>query len=467
MAELRLIVNGVAETVSDAPPTRTLLEHLRLSGRVGTKEGCAEGDCGTCTVALVAEGADGSPGYQAINSCLAPLAAVADRQLVTVEGVAAGDALHPVQEALVRTGGSQCGYCTPGFVMSLFTAYYDRDLSERAVEGNLCRCTGYLPIRKALAGLGEPGDDDPHLEALASYTPPTGLRYERGVDLFYQPTSLDEALELLQQRPDAIPIAGATDLGVEINKFGRKLPVLISLEALPELRVLRVSDDEAVVGAGLPLSHLEFRMAGVFPALDEMLYWFAAQQIKNRATLGGNLGTASPIGDLPPVLLALGATLNLAGPMGSRQLPIEAFFTGYRSTALRSGELIVSVTIPRSLPAGAHRRLSRSYKVGKRGTDDISIVASAYTIDLGVDGRVVRARLGYGGVAALPVRAVEVESWLVGRPWSEPTILEAGRMLREAFDPLSDHRGSASYRRRLAGNLFERFFWETTAGVPA
>ena len=152
MAELRLTVDGVAETVSDAPPTRTLLEHLRLSGRVGTKEGCAEGDCGTCTVAVVAEGADGSPGYQAINSCLAPLAAVANRQLVTVEGVAAGDALHPVQEALVRTGGSQCGYCTPGFVMSLFTAYYDRDLSERAVEGNLCRCTGYLPIRKALAG---------------------------------------------------------------------------------------------------------------------------------------------------------------------------------------------------------------------------------------------------------------------------------------------------------------------------
>ena len=468
MDELKLTINGVTETARDVPPTRTLLDHLRGSGRVGTKEGCAEGDCGACTVALLAESPGGDLGYQAINSCLVPLAAVAEHRLVTVEGVAADGELHPVQQALVQAGGSQCGYCTPGFVMSLFAAYYDRSLSDRAVEGNLCRCTGYLPIRRAATELAEPGEDDPHLEALTGPATATGFRYQSEHGHFYRPTSLDEAMELLRQRPDAVPIAGATDLGVDINKHRRELPVLLSLEALPELKVLSVGDDGVVIGAGLPLSHLEARLAGVFPALDEMLRWFAARQIKNRATLGGNLGTASPIGDLAPVLLALDAVVNLAGPQGGRSLPIEAFFTGYRTTALRSGELIVSVGIPRTLPAEATRRISRSYKVGKRGTDDISIVAATFTVDLDAAGRVVRSRLGYGGVAALPLRASEVESWLEGRAWNEPAALEAARMLENAFTPLSDQRGRAAYRRRLAGNLFEKFYRDTvSAGAEA
>ncbi len=221
--------------------------------------------------------------------------------------------------------------------------------------------------------------------------------------------TLTGALQLLAEHPDAQLVAGATDLGVEITKFHRRFPTLISLEALPELRTLEDGPEAAVIGAGVPLSHLEQRLAGTFPALDEMLRWFAARQIKNRATLGGNLGTASPIGDLPPVLLALDAEIKVVGAEGGRTLAIADFFTGYHQTALNSGEIILAVRIPKALAAGAARRISFSYKVGKRGTDDISIVAAAYALDLADDGTMVRARLGYGGVAAVPVRAGEVD----------------------------------------------------------
>ena len=469
---LTFVLNGETETPK-AAPTVTLLEYLRSTGRVGTKEGCGDGDCGACTVALVGTDTEGKAQYQAVNSCLLPLGSVAGRAVVTVEGVA-GETLHPVQQAMVDTGGSQCGYCTPGFVMSLFAGYYggrldDTGLTDSAVEGNLCRCTGYLPIRRAARSLGEPAADDPHLWTLQHAPPAETLAFE-GEEAFFRPSSLAEVFNLFQTHPDAVLIAGGTDLGLELSHHSGHFSCLVSLEDVAELKIIKAGSSFLEVGAGLPLSHIENKLRGLFPALDTMLHWFAARQIRNRATLGGNLGTASPIGDLPPVLLALSAEVRLRNAGSERLISLAKFFTGYRQTVLQKGEVIVSVLIPQTLPEGAVRRISNAYKVGKRGTDDISIVAAAFAIDLNADDRVVQARLAYGGVAATPARATAVETSLVGKPWNEKTVREAKASLQTTFKPLDDLRASAAYRNRLVGNLFEKFYFKTqneTTEVPA
>jgi len=461
-------LNGKTMTLRNQSPTMTLLEYLRQSGQVGSKEGCGDGDCGACTVAIIGWGADGQPHYQAINSCLMPLGAVIGREIVTVEGLQGQtpEQLHPVQMAMVQTGGSQCGYCTPGFIMSLFAAYYDGKLGDACVEGNLCRCTGYLSIRRAAQRVAA---EIPVIDAFsqrlqAAVRVSIALQYHTPEQQFYRPTQLPEVLELLQHHPTATLVAGATDLGLEFGQHRGTFPILISLEAVADLQQLTQTADWVEIGASVPLSRIEARLQGIFPALDRMLYWFAARQVRNRATMGGNLGTASPIGDLSPVLLALDGMVNLSSATGDRTLPLATFFTGYRQTALRPGEVIVSIRIPKTLTPGASRRLSQSYKVGKRGTDDISVVAAAFCIDLDGESRIIHARLGYGGVAATPTRAIAVENWLLGKPWESSTIQQAKPMLYQAFTPLSDLRGSAEYRRRLVANLFEKFFVEMQGG---
>ena len=457
---LNLTINGAPVRLKSVSPTMTLLEYLRNSDRVGTKEGCGDGDCGACTVAIVGEGADGKPHYQAMNSCLIPLASVAGREIITVEGVANGE-LHPVQAAMVETLGSQCGYCTPGFIMSLFTAYYDRAVDDFSVEGNLCRCTGYLSIRRATELVNGTSPDDTFADQLSqASTELAPLDYSGNEQQFHRPTQLSEVLTLLQQHPNATLVAGATDLGLELTHRRQHFPVMVSLEAVAELKRVEQTPEAVVIGAAVPLSHLETNLHGIFPSLDEMLHWFAARQVRNRATLGGNLGTASPIGDLPPVLLSLDASVTIASVTETRTVLLADFFKGYRQTDLERGEVIVSVTIPKSLAPGAVRRLSQSYKVGKRGTDDISIVAAAFTIDLDESDRIVHARLAYGGVAATPVRAIEVEAMLVGQPWTLETIQQIKPTLKAAFTPLTDLRGSADYRKLLIANLFEKFFVE-------
>ena len=463
--QLTLTINGELVCLKDADPTRTLLEYLRNSDRMGTKEGCGDGDCGACTVALIGKGADGKPHYQAVNSCLIPLGAIADREVITVEGVANGQ-LHPVQTAMVELGGSQCGYCTPGFIISLFTAYYDRALDDMAIEGNLCRCTGYLPIRRAAQQVAAQSIEisdtfSRALEQAAVDLLP--VHYGNGDRQFYRPIQLAEVFALWQQHPNATLVAGATDIGLELSWHRQNYPVMISLEAVAELQKLEQTAEWVEIGAAVPLSHIEATLQGVFPSLDEMLHWFAARQVRNRATLGGNIGTASPIGDLPPVLLSLDATLRLASANGSRILPLADFFKGYRQTDLQSGEVIVSILIPKAISPGAIRRLSQSYKIGKRGTDDISIVAAAFTIDLGDRNQILQARLAYGGVAATPIRAIAVEQFLIGKPWTISTVQQAKALLSEAFTPLTDLRGSADYRQRLIVNLFEKFFVESGA----
>jgi xanthine dehydrogenase small subunit len=464
---LTLSINRETVRLKGVSPSTTLLEYLRQSGRVGTKEGCGDGDCGACTVVLIGIGADGKPHYQAMNSCLLPLGAIAGREIITVEGVANGQ-LHPVQAAMVKTGGSQCGYCTPGFIMSLFAAYYDGTVDDVSVEGNLCRCTGYLPIRQAARMVTQVQASDAFSDRLAEVNPTLAAFHYQGNDQqFHRPTHLAEVLELLHRHPDATLVAGATDLGLEMSWHRRHYPILVSLEAVEELRVLKQSEEWVEIGAAVPLSHIEDRLRGIFPSLDEMLHWFAARQVRNRATLGGNIGTASPIGDLPPVLLALDAQVRLASFAGERTIALADFFKGYRVTDLRKGEVIVSVLIPRDITAGAARRLSQSYKIGKRGTDDISIVAAAFTIDLDAQDRIVHARLAYGGVAATPARAIAVEAQLTGQPWAHSTILQVLPTLKATFSPLTDLRGSATYRTLLVTNLFEKFFVEMQGSLES
>jgi xanthine dehydrogenase small subunit len=465
---LTFTLNGEPIRLQDVSPTLTLLQYLQQSHRTGTKEGCGDGDCGACTVALLSQNAEGQSHYEAVNSCLMPLAALAGREIVTVEGLADARSphasLHPVQAAMIETGGSQCGYCTPGFIMSLFAAYYDRNLydgkvDDRAIEGNLCRCTGYLSIRRAAQRLTEP-QPDRFTEKLQSVPALTPLMYSGNNQQFYRPAHLSEVLELLQQHPNAILMAGGTDLGLEMSHDRQSFPVLISLEAVAELKQIEQTVESVTIGASVPLSQIEAQLKGIFPSLDEMLHWFAARQIRNRATLGGNIGTASPIGDLPPVLLALDAELCLAQnqPVSYRTLPLSSFFKGYRQTDLQPGEVIVSIKIPKA--PDSIRRLNYAYKVGKRGTDDISIVAAAFTIDLDSSNQIVLARLAYGGVAAIPVRAIAVERQLIGQPWRIETVQRVKPMLRDAFTPLTDLRGSADYRKMLVANLFEKFFVE-------
>ncbi|MGK7945475.1 MAG: xanthine dehydrogenase small subunit, partial [Microcystaceae cyanobacterium] len=456
-----LKINNRTARIGTFSPNTTLLEYLRLKGYVGTKEGCGDGDCGACTVVMIGQDADGKPQYQAVNSCLIPLGCVLGKEIITVEGIGKKGALHPVQDAMVKTGGSQCGYCTPGFIMSLFAAYYQGKVDDISVEGNLCRCTGYIPIREAAKMVTGCQPTDEFAQKLEDYS--FNLEYLTHQDSshqFYRPTSLAGVIDLLKAHPNATLIAGGTDLGLELSHHNHDYPVLISLEGVEELKILKQTESEVEIGAAIPLSHVEKQLKGVFPSVDEMIHWFAARQVRNRATLGGNIGTASPIGDMLPVLLSLDAQVKLTGIEGERILPLANFFHGYRQTDLKKGEIIVSVIIPKTLPQGAVKRLSQSYKIGKRGTDDISIVAAVFTIDLDKNNKIIQARLAYGGVAATPIRALEVESMLSGKHWDIHTIQEVKPILKETFTPLSDLRASADYRKRLVGNLFEKFFVE-------
>ncbi len=465
-----VVING--QSVSITKPTLTLLEYLRESRRTGTKEGCADGDCGACTVAVIGEDAEGKPHYQAMNSCIVPLGSLAGREVITVEGIS-NRQLHPVQKAMVETAGSQCGYCTPGFIMSMFTAYYDGKVDDSSIEGNLCRCTGYLPIRKAAQALGEPAAEDTFAQKLRdrggageqgrkgnkSFSPSPPLPRSHA-SKFVTPQTLSEVFAHLEAHPTATLIAGGTDLGLELSHHRKTFDILVSLENVAELKIIDDTKELLEIGAGVTLSHIEKKLHGIFPALDEMLHWFAARQVRNRATMGGNLGTASPIGDLPPVLLSLDASVKLASKNGERVVPIAEFFTGYRQTAMQKNEVIVSVLIPKLLERGAVKRFSQSYKVGKRGTDDISIVSASFTIDLDRNDSITKARLAYGGVAAVPVRALDAEAILTGKRWNEKTMLLAKEKLKSAFRPLSDFRGSATYRNMLVANLLEKFWLE-------
>ncbi|HEX5658502.1 MAG TPA: FAD binding domain-containing protein [Polyangiales bacterium] len=461
---VRFTLNGSPVAIDDVDPHTTLLSWLRSRGLTGTKEGCAEGECGACAVAVLREDSHGVARFDSLNSCLLPLPSASGRSIVTVEGVAAPDGtLHPVQQAMVERGGSQCGYCTPGFVMSLFCEFYRpgrAGYDPEAISGNLCRCTGYRPIVDVARELPAPVPEDPRLPILREPVAAVGsLRCTSERGTFVRPSSLSELFEAWEASPDAIPIAGGTDLMVYANQRYQRWPTLLSLEAVPELRAFELGT-ELTIGAGFELAALEERMehehAGLVPMLQQLLPLFSSRLIRNRATLGGSLGTASPIGDSAPVLLALDAELTLTSRAGRRRIPLRDFFTGYRQTQLAPRELIERVHVP--LPVAP---LSQFYKVSKRVLDDISTVAAAFTLKLDGEGRVEALRAAYGGIAATPLRALELEDDAVGRLWNEDTVEALQSSLVGFGTPQSDHRGGGDYRRAMIGKLLAKFYADT------
>ena len=453
---IEFVVNGEPVQAELSLHT-TLLDFLRASGFTGAKEGCAEGECGACAVVMVKQH-DGGSAYCPVNSCLMLLPMAAGLEIYTVEALAGRDRLAAVQQAMIEHGGSQCGYCTPGFVMSLFAEHYRAGRTgpcdPHVTAGNLCRCTGYRPIRDAALSLG-PAPEDSFWERLSHPAPEVAARaFESENASFWRPATLAECSALLLEHPDACVIAGATDLAVESNLRGRRFSRLVSVEALAELRNFQETDEEVELGAALTLSEIEARWKGATVVHDWMKL-FASPLIRNRATLGGNLATASPIGDAAPLLLALDAQLTISGADGQRKIPLASFFRAYRQTALAAGELIVSVHLPKPFPQ--HLRF---FKVAKRRMDDISTVAAAFAVDLDGAERVKRARLAYGGVAPVPLRALQAEDALQGRIWDESAIQHAQDILGQTLQPISDHRGSAAYRLALAQSLLEKFWWE-------
>ena len=480
-SSLSFVLNGQQVTVSGVSPTTSLLEWLRSTGRTGSKCGCGEGDCGACSVALVDRDGSGRPAYRTVNSCIALLPMFAGREIVTVEGLAHGHDLHPVQAAMVEDYGSQCGYCTPGFTISLFEAYYRRNCDGPAqvndqLSGNLCRCTGYRSIRDA--ALRVLSERDPSTQAQDPFAarlqtavkPPASLDYAASGGTFHRPDSLTALFALLVSHQEARLVAGATEVGVELNKKFKQFPVLVSTEAVPELTRLARTESGWIIGSAVPLTAIEERVAPEHPSLGKMLHVFASRQIRNRATLGGNLGTASPIGDSAPVLLSLDARLVLVSARGERTVPLADFFTGYRKTLLQSGEIIREIFLPHAVVAAGVTRRTDFIKVSHRQELDISIVAAAFRIDTDAAGVVVDARLAYGGVAERTRRALKAEAALMGRSLAAaaPAVAE---ILSTEFTPIDDMRSGAAYRRGLVISLWERFLCCDTSlpheGEPA
>ncbi len=437
-----IIINGSPADVSDAPLHESVLDFLRRTGRTGPKSGCNEGDCGACTILLVEN--DGPP--RAINSCLALVHSLAGREILTAEGLATSDGLlHPAQQAMISHGGSQCGYCTPGIICSLAEAAARGVSGDPAAVadqlcGNLCRCTGYRPIREAAAMLPQvpilpqAGKESPQADESSGYL---------------RPQSIAAALALKALHSDAAFIAGATELAVLINKRHLRPQTLISLEHIDELTRIGFSGGEWIIGAAAALTDVEAALHGVHPALDRMFRLFASRQIRHRATLGGNLVTASPIGDSAPVLLALDATLRLVSATGERIVPLADFFTGYRSTVMRPDELLASIHIPESVPGRCEFA-----KVSKRREMDISTVSAAIRLVVDETDHITSARLAYGGVAAFPARALMTEAALVGLSLTEAGSENILDLLASEFTPLSDLRGTAEYRSLLVRELF-------------
>jgi xanthine dehydrogenase small subunit len=453
-----ITVNGEPRPVTGEPHV-TALDWLRDQGFTGAKEGCAEGECGACSVLVARPDGAARSRWTALNACLVPALALDGQEVVTAEGLGLPGDLHPVQEEMACRGGSQCGYCTPGFICSMAAEYYrpERAASTNghsanghvdaehgpngfdlhALSGNLCRCTGYRPIRDAAYALGNPPADDA-LAARAA-TPAPAAPPTR-VSRFARPTDLADAIALLAEHPDAMVVAGSTDWGVEVNIRGIRAPFVIAVDRLTELRTFAVTDDVVELGAALTLSECERLLEGRVPLLDALWPQFASRLIRNGATIGGNIGTGSPIGDAPPALLALRASVVLVGPSGERVVPLDQYFTGYRRSVREVGELIKSVRIP--LPLAP---LTAFHKIAKRRFDDISSVAVAFALEVR-NGVVTDAAIGLGGVAATPVRATATEEALIGGAWDLDTVRAAAAVLRQEGTPIDDHRASAASR---------------------
>jgi len=467
---VRFILDGEQVSVVELPPTTTLLEFLRERlGRTGTKEGCAEGDCGACTVVLGE--IDGERiVYRAVNSCIRFLPTVDGKELITVESLKAADgALHPVQRAMVDCHASQCGFCTPGFVMSLFALYLSeaapsREAVVRTIAGNLCRCTGYRPIIEAglrMHGYPEPREwsrdhaqDSARREALLAIQRNDTLTLAAAPG-FHAPVVADELARLLEHNPDALLLAGGTDVGLWATKQLRDLPMLIYVGDVADLKHVQEIGNTLEIGAAVSLTDAFSGIVSRYPILEEMADRFGSPPVRNSGTLCGNIANGSPIGDSMPFLMALGSTVRLRRGDRRRELPLEALYLGYQEKALEPSEFVEAVRVPLPRPG----RLFASYKVSKRIDQDISGICGAFAFEV-EDDRICVARIAYGGMAPTVQRATRTEATLAGKPWTRQSICAALPALSQDYAPITDMRASRQYRMQVARNLLDRFYLE-------
>lgn len=465
---IRFIRGGELISLGNVPPDRTLLELLREDlGCTGTKEGCGEGDCGACTV-VVGEARDGELQYRAINSCIRLAHSIDGMALWTVEDLAQPDgSLHPAQEAMVQCHGSQCGFCTPGFVMSLFGMYQNRvckgeavtrEVAQADLSGNLCRCTGYRPIFDAAQRMAAlPAARVNEAEVLLQLaTLAEGYADEPGGTAFLLPRTLDQLLAQRAAHPHAQIVAGCTDVGLWVTKLHAKYPQVLDVTRVEELRRIEVYENHMAIGASATLTESFAALVADRPQLKVFTERYAGLPVRNAGTLGGNVANGSPIGDSMPLLIALGAHIVLMSARGHREMPLEDFYTGYRKNLLAPDEVVAWIKVPRPVPG----EFVRAYKISRRFDDDISAVC--LVVNLRLDGgAVTRVGIGAGGVAATPARATQAEAVLQGRPWTAEAAQAAALALRAQFQPISDMRASAAYRSEVLGNLMQRFWLES------
>ncbi|MFW8596053.1 xanthine dehydrogenase small subunit [Cribrihabitans neustonicus] len=439
-------LNGEEVSLPDPDPAATLLDWLREDrGLTGTKEGCNEGDCGACTVMVT-----DAYGSKPLNACILFLPQLNGKAVRTVEGAAGPDgSLHPVQEAMVEHHGSQCGFCTPGFIMAMVTAHANgaKDYDDQ-LAGNLCRCTGYAPIIRAS-------------EAAAKHPVPDWIAQDHAGEPGAQPLmprTADELAKLYEENPGATLVAGATDVGLWVTKGLRDLPQMIFLDGCPDLKDITITEDSVRIGAMADMNRLRAAMQDLHPSYAEMARRFASQQIRAAATVGGNIANGSPIGDNPPALIALGATLHLRKGGTRREIPLEDFFLDYGKQDRQPGEFVEAVSFARQPDA------LRVYKLSKRFDQDISAVLGAFNVTV-EDGTVTSARIAFGGMAGIPKRAAHVEAALTGQPWSEATVEQASAAFDQDFTPMTDMRASADYRLETARNMLDRYYSDLS-GAP-
>ncbi len=469
---IRFLLNGEDITLTDVAPELTLLDWLRLERRLrGSKEGCAEGDCGACTV-LVGRLFGDEIIYDAVTACIRFVGSLHGTHVVTIEHLRGENgALHPVQQAMVDHHGSQCGFCTPGFVMSLYGLWMrepspTRPAIEKALQGNLCRCTGYAPIIRAgeaMGTYGQPQGDPLWAERIAVKDKIKALNDGRRVVLgeggkqIIIPASLDDFAAVYEANPEARIVAGSTDVGLWVTKFMRNIGPVIFIGHLQELKRIAENASEVRFYAGVSYSEALPVIAASFPQLGELWNRIAGEQIRNMGTIGGNIANGSPIGDTPPPFIALGAKLHLRRGEHRREIKLEDYFVAYGKQDRQPGEFVESVTLP-LLPAGEK---FATYKISKRREEDISALCGSFRVFINDAGTVGMVRIAFGGMAATPKRAKAVEAALSGKPWTMETVEAALVAFAEDYQPISDMRASAEYRLLTAQNLLKRFYLET------
>jgi xanthine dehydrogenase small subunit len=463
---IRFILNGEVKSVSGLSPTTTILNYLRIEKSLtGTKEGCAEGDCGACTV-IVGELKNGTVEQKAVNACILFMPTLDGKQITTIEHLKSNEGtLNPIQETMVSCNGSQCGFCTPGFVMSI-TAMMHNDKSpcntkiQDSIAGNLCRCTGYKPILDAATKACKTEDinlpsDIPALESLQR---DSLFSYEAGGQKFFAPRTPSELADLLTEHPKATLLAGGTDIGLWVTKHHKHLDTIIYTNAIPELHQIIHTESALEIGAAVSYTDAFDALAAIDETLEELLRRLGSTQIRNSGTIGGNIANGSPIGDGMPPLIALGSKIVLTSKSGSRTLSLDDYFIEYGKQDRKENEFLEKIIVP----AQNKDSIFKTYKISKRFDQDISAVCAAFSLDV-QDNVITAARIVYGGMAATPKRASKTEEFLEGKEWNDAVAKEAMVFLGKDYTPLTDMRASAEYRDAAAQNLLYRFYLETSA----